>query len=97
MTETTSQPTQGKLFALGRRFLDQSKGAGIGITTPADLGKIIYDARKKQGFTQQQFADLAGVGRRFLSELENGKQSLEFGKVLVVAAAAGIDLVAKKR
>jgi y4mF family transcriptional regulator len=97
MTETTSQPTQGKLFALGRKFVEQSKSAEVGITTPADLGKIIYEARKKQGFNQQQFADLVGVGRRFLSELENGKQSLEFGKVLVVAAAAGIDLVVKKR
>ena len=93
----TKRPIQGKLFALGRKILDQSKGAGVGISTPSDLGKIIYDARKKQGFNQQQFADLAGVGRRFLSELENGKQSLEFGKVLIVAAAAGIDLVANKR
>ncbi len=97
MPTQASQPPQGKLFALGRKILDQNNRAQFRIATPSDLGKIIYDARKKQGFNQQQFADLAGVGRRFLSELENGKQSLEFGKVLAVAAAAGIDLVASKR
>lgn len=47
--------------------------------------------------TQQAFADLCGVGRRFLSELENGKPTVEFGKVLQVLAAAGIDLTARER
>ncbi|MBL8572803.1 MAG: hypothetical protein JNM13_03925 [Hyphomicrobiaceae bacterium] len=37
---------------------------------------------------------LAGGGRRFPWELKNGKPTLEFDKVLMVAAAAGIDLVA---
>jgi y4mF family transcriptional regulator len=47
--------------------------------------------------SQQQFADLAGVGRRFISELENGKPTLELGLVLQVCKAAGIDVVAKRR
>lgn len=64
------------------------------IADAGDLGAMIKAVRQAQGRTQQQFADLAGVGRRFLSELENGKPTLEFGKVLMVAAAAGIDLVA---
>lgn len=64
------------------------------IASAGDLGAMIKAVRQAQGRTQQQFADLAGVGRRFLSEMENGKPTLEFGKVLLVAAAAGIDLVA---
>lgn len=67
------------------------------ISTPADLGMMVREARTARNLTQQQFADLAGVGRRFLSECEKGKPRLEFGKVLQVAAAAGIDLVAKRR
>ncbi len=47
--------------------------------------------------SQQQFADLAGVGRRFLSELENGKATIELGRTLLVTAAAGVDLFALKR
>lgn len=61
----------------------------------AELGKAIRDERKKRGLTQQKFADLAGVGRRFLSELESGKPTLEIGKVLKVTAAAGIQLMYK--
>lgn len=67
------------------------------ILTPADLGLAIRQSRQSSRLSQQELADLAGVGRRFLSELENGKQSLEFGKVLSVATAAGIDLIAKRR
>ena len=47
--------------------------------------------------SQANFADLAGVGRRFLSELEAGKPTLEIGKVLLVLTAAGIELVARDR
>ncbi|CEJ10666.1 anaerobic benzoate catabolism transcriptional regulator [bacterium YEK0313] len=67
------------------------------VASTAGMGRIIKDARVARGLSQQQFADLAGVGRRFLSELENGKATVEFGKVLAVAIAAGIDLFATKR
>jgi DNA-binding transcriptional regulator YiaG len=45
----------------------------------AELGEAIRRTRKSEGLTQQSFADLAGVGRRFVSELEQGKQTLEIG------------------
>ena len=61
----------------------------------ADLGQAIRAVRKKRGLTQQNFADLAGVGRRFLSELEKGKPTLEIGRVMKVASAAGIQLMFK--
>jgi y4mF family transcriptional regulator len=61
------------------------------------FGELVRLARQKQGLSQQHLADAAGVGRRFLSEVESGKSTLEFGKVLQVAAAAGIDLLARLR
>jgi y4mF family transcriptional regulator len=67
------------------------------ISHPADLGGLVRIARKAVGLNQQEFADLAGVGRRFVSELESGKATLEFGKVLRCCAAAGIDLFATRR
>jgi y4mF family transcriptional regulator len=67
------------------------------ITSPEDLGTLIRGARKRSGLTQQEFADLCGVGRRFLSESEAGKPRLELGKVLQVLKAAGIDLYGTPR
>ncbi len=70
---------------------------GIPVTSAQDIGQLVRTAREAQNLSQQSFADLAGVGRRFVSELENGKATLEFDKVLKVAAAAGIDMFARKR
>jgi y4mF family transcriptional regulator len=67
------------------------------VATAADLGTLVRTARETMGMTQQQFSDLAGVGRRFLSELENGKQTSEIGLVLQVCRSAGIDVFAKRR
>lgn len=67
------------------------------IGSPADLGRLVRKVREGRRLSQQEFADLAGVGRRFLSELENGKPTLELGKVLKVANAAGITLLARER
>lgn len=78
----------------------RAKGAEaepITIGSPADLGRLVRAGRERRGLSQQEFADLAGVGRRFLSELENGKPTLELGKVLKVANAAGISLFARER
>ena len=72
-------------------------GATELITSPEDLGALIRGARKRSGLTQQEFADLCGVGRRFLSESEAGKPRLELGKVLQVLKAAGIDLYGTPR
>ncbi|MBW8881094.1 MAG: helix-turn-helix transcriptional regulator [Asticcacaulis sp.] len=47
--------------------------------------------------SQQQLADMTGVGRRFISELESGKPTLEFGRVLKVCQSIGIDLAAIER
>ncbi|PWE53683.1 hypothetical protein DEM27_24395 [Metarhizobium album] len=62
-----------------------------------DLGHMVRRSRELRKLSQQEFADLAGVGRRFVSELENGKPTLEFAKVLQVARAAGISLIARDR
>jgi y4mF family transcriptional regulator len=66
------------------------------LTLPT-LGQLVRSTREASGKSQADFAALCGVGRRFLSELENGKPTLEIGKVMQVLAAAGIDLTARKR
>lgn len=42
---------------------------------------FIKQRRKALGLTQRDLADRAGVGIRFIRELEQGKQSLQLNKV----------------
>lgn len=72
-------------------------GSAVVITSARDLGRFIRKERENRKLSQQEFADLVGVGRRFISELENGKTTLEFDKVLQVASATGIDVSARRR
>ena len=56
----------------------------VRIPTCHVLGAAIRQARKDQGLTQAQVAARAGVSRPWLSQMENGKRSVETGKVLAV-------------
>lgn len=72
-------------------------GARKKVTSAKVIGELVREARRKMKLNQQEFADLAGVGRRFVSELESGKPTLEFDKVMQACAAAGIDMTAASR
>jgi len=65
--------------------------------SPRDFGSILRERRHALGYTQAALAALCGTGTRFISDLENGKGTIEFGKSLVVAQALGIDIVARIR
>lgn len=67
------------------------------VRSPQDLGTVIAARRKARGYSQQEFADLAGVGRRFISEVESGKPTAEIGKILQVLTALGIDVHLRRR
>lgn len=67
------------------------------VSTTAEIGALIRDERIRQRLTQTDLAGLAGVGITFISQLENGKESAELGKVLGVLAMLGIDLIAERR
>lgn len=53
----------------------------------------VKNARKLASLTQEDLALFSGVSRKFISDLENEKQTLEIGKVLIVLAALGITWV----
>ena len=57
--------------------------------SPAELGKTIREARRAAGLTQEQLAGAAGVGVRFLIEVEAGKPTAQLGKTLAVLAVLG--------
>ena len=60
--------------------------------TPAEIGRIVRAARRAQGLRQDQLAGAAGVGVRFLSELERGKKTVRLEKVIAVLDALGCTL-----
>lgn len=59
----------------------------------ADLGGALRDARRRRGWTQSEVARRSGVGLRFVSELENGKPTIQLDRALKVAAS--LDLVVR--
>jgi transcriptional regulator with XRE-family HTH domain len=56
------------------------------------VGALIRAVRQQQGYTQLQVAGFSGVGLRFLSDLENGKDSVQWGLVLKVLSTLQIPL-----
>ena len=53
-------------------------------TTSAELGQAVLVAREAMGLTQIELAARAGVGRKFLWQLERGKGTLRVDKVMRV-------------
>ena len=60
--------------------------------TPAEIGELVRDTRKRLGVTQKDLALTAGTGLRFVVDLERGKETCELGKSLRVLQTLGITL-----
>lgn len=56
------------------------------------VGKYVKQKRKEVGLTQVELAKSAGVGLRFIRELERGKESLRCDTVNQVLALFGTKL-----
>jgi y4mF family transcriptional regulator len=59
------------------------------VRSTQQLGHALRSARKQLGLTQPQLALAAGVGVRFIVDLEAGKPTLRLEKVLRVIDALG--------
>ena len=59
------------------------------INTPQALGAAVLATRTKLGLTQPQLALVAGVGVRFIVELEAGKPTIRLETLLKVLHALG--------
>ena len=56
------------------------------------LSEFVKEKRKKIGLTQHGLAEKAGVGLRFVRELENNKPSMQMDKVNQVLLLFGYTL-----
>ena len=59
----------------------------------AALGRKVRELRRAQKVTQAQLAGLANTGVRFISDLENGKETCHIGKMLRVLDTLGVDML----
>ncbi len=61
------------------------------------FGKIIKERRKELGYTQKDVYEASGISTSFISDLENGKATIELGKAIFLANLLGVDIDLNKR
>ncbi|MFO7729258.1 MAG: helix-turn-helix domain-containing protein [Spirochaetia bacterium] len=59
------------------------------------LGEIVQNVRKKSGLSQKELADLAGIGKTTVFDIENGKNSVRFINIQKVCTVLNIRFIMK--
>ena len=67
------------------------------ITNPDELAKLVKTRRKELGMTQSDLAKYSNTGIRFISDLENGKPTMQISKILTVLAMLALNVYVEKR
>lgn len=62
------------------------------IHSASDFGNELRQRRRAVGLSQGAIADVVGVNRRVIGELERGKPTVQLDIALRVAEALGLDL-----
>lgn len=62
-----------------------------------DLGHALRDRRRRLGFLQSKVAQDLGYSERLISEIENGRETVAYGKILRYAGYLGLVLVLQER
>jgi len=79
-------PPRRNNFPLGKLLIANR------IANAEELGRLVKGARALLGLTQPQLAMTAGVGVRFIVDLEKGKPTCQLGKALQVLRTLGITI-----
>lgn len=64
----------------------------VSVKTPKQLGQLARFVRRNQDLDQVTAGLLSGNGSTFMSEFENGKSTVELGRVLNLLDSLGINL-----
>ncbi len=64
--------------------------------TAASVGPAIRHYREEAGLTQGQLADMAGLNRTYLSDLEQGKETEQVRRILRVLKQLGVRATLQK-
>jgi HTH-type transcriptional regulator/antitoxin HipB len=63
-----------------------------GIRLDYQLSEIVFFHRKKSGLTRNQLADLAGVGKTVVYDIEKGKETIRFSTLQKVLKALNVKI-----
>jgi DNA-binding XRE family transcriptional regulator len=72
--------------------IDHMREVDLSIQTPEAFGLWIRSQRKRLGLSQSEVADVIGVNRRVLGQLERGKPTVQLWIALRAAQAVGLDI-----
>ena len=61
------------------------------------FGEAVKEQRKKLGYTQKYICEVSGISASYISDLENGKETIELGKAIYLANLLGIDIDMNER
>lgn len=64
----------------------------MAISFPVRLGRRISGVREKRGLSQTQLADMAGIGRAHLSQIENGAVAARIDTLYALVEALEMSL-----
>lgn len=57
-----------------------------------DISKMIKYHRKRSGMTQTELADLAGVGKTVIYDIEQGKETIQMRTLWLICTALNISV-----
>ena len=60
--------------------------------TSKQISKIVVFHRKKSGLAQKQLADIAGVGKTAVFDVEKGKETVRLNTLIKILSALNIKL-----
>ena len=61
-----------------------------------DIAVLVRSARKEQKATQIELAQFANVGTRFVRDVEDGKESVQFDKLMRVLSTLGLNVEVRR-
>jgi transcriptional regulator with XRE-family HTH domain len=67
------------------------------IHSPEQLGRAIRTRRRELRLTQQTVADLTGVNRVVVGQLEHGKSTVQLRIVLLIVQVLGMEIELRTR
>lgn len=62
------------------------------ISETTEFGKAIRARRRELGYTQTYLSEFSGLSVSFISDVENGKKTIELGKSIYLANLLGMDI-----
>ena len=67
------------------------------ITSAASFGEAVRARRKELHYTQGFLSEFSGLSVSFISDLENGKKTIELEKAIYLANLLGLDICMEGR